>query len=221
RIAARKVPLAFFLRQDLLQPVPAGCPYREWADYAVCSEVLEHLDDPLLFLRNSTALMSRGCTFIVTVPGGPMSAFDHHIGHRKHYSIGELSSLLERSGFSIKTVVAAGFPFFNLYRTAVILRGKALIQDVSSKSNPSINVRLASSALMWLFRGLFVLNRTQGRWGWQIVAIAEWTGAEIKLLERGNWRTPVSEHIKTGAPIERPKRRQTFNRLLGKFRRAC
>jgi hypothetical protein len=100
-----------FRPQKLLQPVSAECPYLGWADYAVCSEVLEHLDDPALFLRNSAALMSPGCTLIVTVPGGPMSAFDRHIGHRKHYLVSELRGLLERSGFSVKTAMAAGFPF--------------------------------------------------------------------------------------------------------------
>ena len=101
-----------------------------------------------------------------------MSAFDRHIGHRKHYSVAELRSLLEQSGFSVKTVMAAGFPFFNLYRTTVILRGNALIQDVSS--NPPIVVRIATYSMMWLFRRLFAFNRTRGRRGWQIVAVAEW-----------------------------------------------
>ena len=104
-----------------------------------------------------------------------MSAFDRHIGHRKHYSIAELSDLLERSGFSVKTVIGAGFPFFNLYRLVVILRGDALVRDVSN--NSSGIARLASSAMMWLFRALFAFNRTQGSRGWQTVAVAEWTGA--------------------------------------------
>ena len=171
QIAERKVPTAAFLQQNLLQPVSAECPYLGWADYAVCSEVLEHLDDPALFLRNSAALMSPGCTLIVTVPGGPMSAFDRHIGHRKHYFVSELRGLLERSGFSVKTAMAAGFPFFNLYRATIILRGDALIQDVST--NPPRVTRMAAYVLMWLFRGLFAFNQTQGSRGWQIVAVAE------------------------------------------------
>ena len=101
-----------------------------------------------------------------------MSAFDRHIGHRKHYSTAELRVLLERCGFSVKIATAAGFPFFNLYRAMVILRGKALIRDVSS--DPPIAVRMAGYAMIWLFRGLFAFNMTQGSRGWQIVATAEW-----------------------------------------------
>ncbi len=179
QIASQKVPLASFLQLDLMLPVPADCPYREWAGYAVCSEVLEHSDDPGLFLRNSTALMSPGCTLIVTVPGGPMSAFDRHIGHRKHYSVAELRELLEQSGFSVKSVVGAGFPFFNLYRILVILRGHALTQDVSN--NSSKIARLISSAMMGLFHALFVFNRSQGKFGWQTVAVAEWTRGTLQV----------------------------------------
>jgi hypothetical protein len=125
--------------------------------------------------------MSPGCTLIVTVPGGPMSAFDRHIGHRRHYSVAELRDLLESSGFSVRTAAAAGFPFFNLYRAAVILRGNALVQDVSN--NPPGIARLARSALMFMFRGLFALNRTHGNWGWQILAVAEWKGLRGSVRE--------------------------------------
>lgn len=171
QIATQKVPLASFLQQDLLQPIPAECAYRGWADYAICSEVLEHLNDPRSFLINASALMSPGCKLIVTVPGGPMSAFDRHIGHRKHYSVVELRELLEQTGFSVKAAMGAGFPFFNLYRLVVILRGNALVEDVSN--SPPELARLAGSLLTRLFRGLFAFNRNQGRLGWQIIATAE------------------------------------------------
>ena len=178
-IAARKVPRASFLQQDLLQPIPTECAYRGWADYAICSEVLEHLNDPSSFLINASALMSPGCKLIVTVPGGPMSAFDRHIGHRKHFSVVELRDLLEQSGFSVKVVRGAGFPFFNLYRLVVILRGNALVEDVSH--DPPGLARLAGSLLTRLFRGLFAFNRNQGRLGWQIVATAEMDACNAAL----------------------------------------
>ena len=174
RIAADKVPTARFLKHDLLQPAPAESFDKGWADYAICSEVLEHLDDPSLFLRNATAFMACGCKLIVTVPGGPMSAFDRHIGHRKHYKTHELRALLNSVGFSTTSVYGAGYPFFNLYRLAVILRGDALIQDVSKW--PPLFLRFASISLMCVFRALFLANSMRSNWGWQIVAVAERTG---------------------------------------------
>jgi hypothetical protein len=85
--------------------------------------VLEHLDDPGLLLRHAAAYMAPGCKLVVTVPGGWYSAFYSHIGHRRHYTPAQLSGLLESAGFAVERAYAAGFPFFNLYRMLVTLRG--------------------------------------------------------------------------------------------------
>ncbi|HET8547571.1 MAG TPA: class I SAM-dependent methyltransferase, partial [Bryobacteraceae bacterium] len=129
-IAARKVPGARFARRDLLAYDPVPQEQRNWATHAVCSEVLEHLDDPERLLRNARAYMAPGCRLVVTVPGGPMSAFDRHIGHRRHFTASDLSGVLTAAGFSNVLITGAGFPFFNLYRCVVILRGRKLIEDV-------------------------------------------------------------------------------------------
>jgi SAM-dependent methyltransferase len=85
-VSRRKVPDARFFRWDLLDGKAPPEELRGWATHAVCSEVLEHLDDPGLLLANARAFLSPECRLLVTVPGGPMSAFDRYIGHRRHYS---------------------------------------------------------------------------------------------------------------------------------------
>ena len=92
----------------------------------MCSEVLEHLDDPATLLGNALPNLAPGCRLVVTVPGGPRSAFDRHIGHRRHYNRRDLRRLLEGVGLRVDGVIAAGFPFHTLYRLAVILRGERL-----------------------------------------------------------------------------------------------
>src|SRR5262249_48349227 len=104
---------------------------------------------------------------IATVPGGPMNAFYRHIGHRRHYSPGELKQLLERAVFHVDRVYGAGFPFFNLFRVFLTIRGEKLIKSVTGP--PSLLVRFAMLTLDFLFR--FNLKR----WGWQTVAVAHWT----------------------------------------------
>jgi SAM-dependent methyltransferase len=172
--ATRKIPSARFLQRDLLEPLGDPGPVRSWAEYAVCSEVLEHLDDPALFLKHATRYLAPGCTLVVTVPGGPQSAFDHHIGHRQHFTPRMLRSLLEESGFTVETATTAGFPFFNLYRMTVILRGKRLITDVQSGSTAASSG--LARAVMSAFRPLFSLNILGSPLGWQTIATARWPG---------------------------------------------
>jgi SAM-dependent methyltransferase len=174
-IAARKVPSARFFARDLLQDGQPAEDMAGWATHAVCSEVLEHVDDPVILMRNAAAYLAPGCKVVVTVPGGPMSAFDHHIGHRRHFSPSDLANVLTAAGYGLEKATGAGFPQFNLYRLIVIQRGKRLASDVSS-TNKGLSAT-ASRMAMAVFRGLFALGTVQTRWGWQTVAVARAPGA--------------------------------------------
>ena len=79
--------------------------------------------------------MARDCRFVVTVPGGRMSAFDLYIGHRRHYTPASLSALLTNAGFEVELASAAGFPFLNLYRRVVIARGEQVIERREALEN--------------------------------------------------------------------------------------
>jgi SAM-dependent methyltransferase len=173
-IARRKAPAARFLQRDLLDSTEPPPEYSGWATHAVCSEVLEHVDRPQELLANAAAYMAPGCRLVVTVPGGPMSAYDRHTGHRRHFSPAALARLIRDSGLQPLMVTGAGFPFFNLYRLVVILRGERLVSDLSGEQDKA--GFFAARAAMAAFRPLFRLNRRSGRRGWQIVAVAEALG---------------------------------------------
>jgi len=168
RIARSKVPSGVFLRRDLTEPATVPEPYRRWATHAVCTEVLEHLEAPQVLLANAREYLAPGGALVVTVPAGPMSAFDRHIGHRRHFTTAELRSLLESAGFEVTRVSGAGFPFFNLYRLMVVARGQKLIGDVRGNGPLPLGARLAMRAFSWLF----ALNSEQSARGWQLVATA-------------------------------------------------
>lgn len=165
-IAQAKVPSASFFQQDLTQPIAIPDRYRGWATHAVCSEVLEHLDDPVLCLRNARACLAPGATLVITVPGGPMSAFDRHIGHRAHFTRARLERVLRDAGLEVDVVHGSGFPFFNLYRLTVIARGRRLIADAEGELPAS------ARAAMWAFGRLFRVSGLEGSRGWQLLAVA-------------------------------------------------
>jgi trans-aconitate methyltransferase len=167
-IARRKLAGATFEQRDLLAAVePDGC-FRGWATHAVCSEVLEHVENPAELLRNVRPYLGADCSLIVTVPGGPMSAFDRHIGHRVHFTREQLGALLRETGFHVEVTLAAGYPFFNVYRLAVIAGGERLVENFASGGKPSALESLGTR----VFGALFRLNFTGTPWGWQTVAVA-------------------------------------------------
>ena len=177
-VASEKVPGASFVQRDLLDPAEVPPPLRHWATHAVCSEVLEHVDDPKTLLRNACAYLSPGCRVVITVPGGPMSAFDRHIGHRKHFTTAGLRQLLLDAGLRVDGVSGVGFPFFNLYRLAVIQRGEKLVADVAR--GEAATSSLLARIVMQAFRWLFTLNLPRSPWGWQIVALARLEEDRVK-----------------------------------------
>lgn len=168
-ISRHKVPGARFVQRNLLDGSSPADEHQGWATHAVCSEVIEHVDDPCRLLVSARQYMKAGCRLVVTAPGGPMSAFDRHIGHRKHYRIDEIESLFRSAGYKPDRLTRAGFPFFNLYRTLVVLRGKKIVDDAKVRVNgpASMPARVA----MALFRPLFYLNLDSSPWGWQMAAV--------------------------------------------------
>ena len=175
-IARAREPSAVFHQLDLLQTITTLPEYWHWGTYAVCSEVLEHVDDPVALLKNAATFLAPGCRLVVTVPGGPISAFDCYIGHRQHFTTASLRELLEKAGLQVEMVTGAGFPFFNLYRLLVLARGKALITDAQGVPN------LLMKAISTVFDSLMRCSLLRTPLGWQMVAIARLPGTHpVKL----------------------------------------
>jgi SAM-dependent methyltransferase len=169
RRSQNKVSRSRFIAGDIMTDAEVPADLEHWATHAVCSEVLEHVDDDVALLAASTRLMAPGCRLVVTVPGGTMSAFDRHIGHRRHYTPTSLAAVMRQAGYEVEMTAGAGFPFFNLYRRLVIARGERLVDDVRSGGGaPARAARVA----MITFRQLFRLNMKASPWGVQIIGVA-------------------------------------------------
>jgi SAM-dependent methyltransferase len=158
-------PTAEFLQCDLSVPVAPPPGRAGWATHAVCSEVLEHVDDPVAVLRHGRSFMAPRCLLVATVPGGPMTAYDRHIGHRRHFRPPDLARILDSAGFEVLVAGGAGFPWFNVYRLALRALGDR-VTHVAGSDHPPLMARAAMAAVAAVLR---VNTRVAAR-GWQVVA---------------------------------------------------
>ncbi|CDZ78490.1 bifunctional 3-demethylubiquinone-9 3-methyltransferase/ 2-octaprenyl-6-hydroxy phenol methylase [Legionella massiliensis] len=164
--ASEKALFSQFFQMDLLD-IHIPDTLKTGVDAAICSEVLEHLDDPVLFLKNTGKLLKKNASLIITVPSGPRSAYDKYLGHRKHFNAAEMRALLESAGFEVDSIFRAGFPFFNLYKLLIILRGKRLVKDINQS-----DLSWLAKFIMYSFSILFKINLKNTSWGWQLFVIA-------------------------------------------------
>ena len=165
--ARLKSPNARFVQTNLLERQNPPADLRGWGTHATCTEVLEHLEDPSLFLRNASEYLAPGARMVITVPAGPRSAFDRFIGHRRHFTRSSLTTVIEGGGLRVERVIGAGFPFFNLYRLVVVARGERLIEDAKRGAENK-----AAGLAYRVFDALFRLNLDAIPAGWQLIAVA-------------------------------------------------
>jgi len=171
QLSQDKTPSASVFALDLATDV------KEWpteiraisVDCLVLSEVLEHLDDPKDTLMKCSRFLTQDGLVVVTVPSGPLTTFDKAIGHRVHFTKSTLTELLSEAGFYEVNVVAAGFPFFNLYKLTVLLRGRKLLDDIAQFNEG--RGKLART-VMQLFDLFLRATPLSGRIGWQLIATA-------------------------------------------------
>jgi SAM-dependent methyltransferase len=138
------------------------------ADVVICTEVLEHLDNPIELMSALSSKIGVGTKILLTVPGGPRSKFDIYIGHRRHFSKRRLLGLLVENGFTNVEVSRAGFPGHNIYKSLTILMGNKLISS-SHDFQKTARFTLASDVFYWLM----VRSFKNSIFGWQLIAVSE------------------------------------------------
>jgi SAM-dependent methyltransferase len=190
QLARRKVPTGTFHQQDLAKPLDVS-GFDRWATHGVCTEVLEHLDHPAETLANVARLLAPGCKLVITVPAGPMSAFDRHVGHRRHFTPLLLRRTIEDAGLEVAEIRGAGFPFFNLYRLAVVARGERLVKDAFG--GEASRLPLAARAAIRTFGALFKLSTDRTMLGWQLVAVA--TPRRVSVPRRSGADRKTRRHL--------------------------
>jgi len=86
-------------------------------DVIICSEVLEHVDNDEIAIKNLHELLISSGSLIVTVPYNMKywTIHDDYAGHYRRYGWDEIINKLNRNGFESVEMFAWGWPFFSLY----------------------------------------------------------------------------------------------------------
>lgn len=164
----KRMPAHQWVALDLDRPMPAPPAFERIAqgfDAVVASEILEHLDQPEVFLRNARRLVAPQGRLILSTQSGRIRETERRVGHRRHWSRAELEHALGATGWVSERVWNAGFPFHDLSKWWANRDPDASMDRFGGKAYGS-----RERAICWLLRGAFRFNSR--RRGAQLFAVA-------------------------------------------------
>jgi SAM-dependent methyltransferase len=155
--------MSFYARNIEREDLPGGF------DVVVCSEVLEHLDDPAAAMTRLAKAVKPGGHVIITVPTGKVWPTERHFGHTRHPEPGDLTRWAGESGLVVDELLSWGFPMYAATKWMQnVVPGFSLRVFAGERTYgfPQIVV----STAVWLAN--FVNVRTSP-WGVQLFALLE------------------------------------------------
>lgn len=136
---------------DLNRPLGFDRDLMARFDTVVSSEVIEHVDDPVIFLRNAAAMAAPGGALVLTTQSGPLRETERRVGHIRHFSRESISDLLRESGWGPIEVWNAGYPFHDLSKWWAN-RDPDRSMARFGTHRYTFRERLVCAGLRWLFR---------------------------------------------------------------------
>jgi cyclopropane fatty-acyl-phospholipid synthase-like methyltransferase len=126
-------------------------PFDQRCDVAVSSEVIEHVTEPLRYLKNIHASMEPDGLLVLTTQSGPVHATEKFVGHMRHWQAAEMAELLDSAGFRRVSVANCGFPFHDLSKWAANLNPDETIRRFGEREWGAPQ-RATAAVLRFLFR---------------------------------------------------------------------
>ena len=120
-------------------------PFQNSMDTVICLNVLEHIEDDALGLKNLYSILDHGGRALVLVPEG-MSVFgtmDTALGHYRRYTESELKLKMEKAGFQVEQVVR----FNRVSRPAWFVSGRII-----KRTALDVNQMRLFDRMVWLWR---------------------------------------------------------------------
>lgn len=116
-------------------------------DVVVCSEVIEHLDDPRGAIAKLALACAPGGRVVVTCPTGRLYPTERYFGHVYHPRPDEVTAWAADAGLALEELVRWGFPVYSLTKWATNLNPEAALATFGMDKRYGPVQRLVSSAL--------------------------------------------------------------------------
>ena len=136
------------------------------ADAIVAAELVEHLDHPRRLLTSARRLAADGGRLILSTQSGPVRQTELGVGHRRHFTVEEMTDLLRASGWTPVRVWNAGWPFHDLSKWWANRDPDCSMQRFGEQG-----YGWSERFVCWTLRQLFRLN--SNRRGAQLFGVAE------------------------------------------------
>jgi SAM-dependent methyltransferase len=101
-------------------------------DAIVCSELLEHLDDPESALKRIAGSLAPGGTIVVTVPHGKVFATERSIGHVQHPAVPVLREWFRASRLTVVEARRWGWPAYLALKHAANIDPERALEALGS-----------------------------------------------------------------------------------------
>jgi SAM-dependent methyltransferase len=124
-----------------------GLPVDRTFDVVVCTEVIEHLDDPEAAMRRLAAAVTPGGHLVVTCPTGKLWPTEQHFGHVRHPRDADLAMWGRRAGLDVEELWAWGFPTYALTKWAANVRPEAALKAFAGERRYGLPQIAVSTAL--------------------------------------------------------------------------
>lgn len=181
-----------FRQQDLGAPLPPemhGC-----YDLVLCSEVIEHIADDSMVLRNIVAATAAGGLILLTTQSGVIYKTEQFLGHLRHYRLADLCARMKEAGLTIEKSYLTGWPWLNGQKIAAHYFQRSVQKRIVQAEALSPSVR----ALFFALRHLYgVSSRRRGP---QIVIVARKPAASVQI-PAANSRAKTTDRLRTGSSV--------------------
>ena len=149
-------------------------------DAIIAAEVLEHLEEDNLAVKEFYRLLRPGGSCLITVPSNQRlwDIWDEMAGHKKRYYKDDLMRLFKEQSFSVERLFSWGFPIMRLYHRLVFLKWA---NHIGKKTGGTISTRDTATRIglnrwtTYILGNLFCFDNIFGAlpWGIGILLIAK------------------------------------------------